>query len=122
MIFIDDSMKQLKLPDQWESKVLAKTPFKLSFDQVDRYYAFERIDNSDLILLVGISEDTSLIAFNSIQTNILLLACFVSALLLIVSYYLDRLNTEGYLNSHIILDVKNELSRINSFMIHLSIS
>jgi hypothetical protein len=45
-------MKQLKLPDQWESKVLAKTPFKLSFDQVDRYYAFERIDNSDLILLV----------------------------------------------------------------------
>ena len=113
--FIDDSMKQLKLPDQWESKVLAKTPFKLSFDQVERYYTYERIDNSDLILLVGIKEDTSLIPFNSIQTNILLLACFVSALLLILSYYLDRLISERYFNSYKLANVKNELGRINSF-------
>jgi hypothetical protein len=113
--FIDDSMKQLKLPDQWESKVLAKTPFKLSFDQVERYYTYERIDNSDLILLVGIKEDTSLIPFNSIQTNILLLACFVSALLLILSYYLDRLISERYFNSYKLANVKNELDRINSF-------
>ena len=83
--FIDDSMKQLKLPDQWETMVMAKTPFKLIFDQVDRYYTYERIDNSDLILLVGIKEDTSLIPLNSIQSSLLLFSVLVSLILLILA-------------------------------------
>ena len=113
--FIDDSMKQLKLPDQWETMVMAKTPFKLIFDQVDRYYTYERIDNSDLILLVGIKEDTSLIPLNSIQSSLLLFSVLVSLILLILAIYADKLINEYHSNFYELINIEKEINRVKNF-------
>ncbi len=89
--YIDDSVKQVNLPKEWGANTLSSEAFQLDFDQVDRYYTFEHLDNSNLIVLVGAAKADYLQSLSLIRNKQLYFGGIIILIITLATILFDRL-------------------------------
>ena len=89
--YIDNSVKQVNLPKDWETNTLSSKAFQLDFDQVDRYYTFEHLDNSNLIVLVGTAKADYLQSLALIRNKEIYFGGIIILIITLATIVFDRL-------------------------------